>query len=197
MSYLRKVSVVAVVVSVTLSGCVAQHEFSFTERVNRAMDLTNNYCDALYADSRLAVIKDKIDFHLQYETPPFTGLTNKNTPSEPEKKAIAIWGELRGQCLRYEASQLNAHGLVYEEHEISLRKRNASLIAVLYEGKLTYGEFARKIIESHETARKEAASNRAKYEQLLIQREMLDEQRRQSEIADRIRRDQIRRDSAW
>jgi hypothetical protein len=70
---------------------------------------------------------------------PLTGNNAKPTP--PEKQAIKVWLQVRERAQRYVAEQRGEPSALL----IKTRNRVTEAILQLYSGRLSYGEFARRI----------------------------------------------------
>lgn len=120
-----------------------------------------NSCKADMNNPELDIIRNKVElFRLVTDNPPSFDLTTNNSyPTAKEKVAIAKWAKLREDCSAKDNDAINANAQppanemqrVFFEKETAFRKQmNAqigSLIVALYQGKITYGEFAQKRYE--------------------------------------------------
>jgi hypothetical protein len=112
----------------------------------------DKYLKALYADPRLDPIRDKVPLRLGPGAITPAYLTNGAMPTATEKQAIKVWLQVR------ELAQVHQQSLYGEPSPllVQTRERITRTIADLYNGKLTYGEFAervRQIDQEHQTAR--------------------------------------------
>ncbi len=110
-------------------------------------------------DSRFAVIKTKISFGNASDQT-FAMLTDNSKPAPEERQAIRIWGQVREECLALQRTANTALGTTPQIKVLmdTLMTNQQSLIAQLYLGNLTYGDFAAKRQTMANTF-KESASN--------------------------------------
>ena len=112
----------------------------------------DKYLKALYADPRLDPIRDKVPLRLGPGAITPAYLANDTMPTATEKQAIKVWLQVR------ELAQVHQQSLYGEPSPllVQTRQRITRTIADLYNGKLTYGEFAgrvRQIDLEHQAAR--------------------------------------------
>jgi hypothetical protein len=112
----------------------------------------DKYLKALYADPRLDPIRDKVPLRLGPGAITPAYLANDTLPTATEKQAIKVWLQVR------ELAQVHQQSLYGEPSPllVQTRQRITRTIADLYNGKLTYGEFAgrvRQIDQEHQAAR--------------------------------------------
>src|SRR6266566_6798503 len=112
--------------------------------------------DGRFCGSELDPIRGKIEiFRGPFSgTPPLEILTNSSYATPTEKPAIAKWLSLYDSCFQHEvqvvaSSQLPSTVTPLVRDKLILLGRDArqklgALTEFLYEGKLTYGEYARK-----------------------------------------------------
>ena len=109
-------------------------------------------------------IRNKVDFFDSKAEPTPAMLANKNYPTSEEKFALSKWIQLRDECIKRQKLILSKEVkllLVYELRDIDNKSFTFSsqLVFALYEGKITFAEFARKrheIYEKHYAAYREA-----------------------------------------
>lgn len=111
----------------------------------------------------------------------FAMLTNTNKPNEAEKAAISLFADLRKNCFKeYDKSQFNTP-LAIKSIDNSAISAIENLLVMLYNDKLTYGEFSKArqeianardsaIVEIDKELRTNAANAHARAEQIAIQR---------------------------
>lgn len=112
----------------------------------------DKYLKALYADPRLDPIRDKVPLRLGPGAVTPAYLANETTPTATEKQAIKVWLQVR------ELAQVHQQSLYGEPSPqlVETRQRITRTIADLYNGKLTYAEFAgrvQQIDQEHQAAR--------------------------------------------
>lgn len=110
-------------------------------------------------DPKFVAVKDKISFGTAADQP-FAMLTDTRKPAPEEKQEIRLWGEMREGCLQLQRKANNTLGTDPQIKVLmdSLVTNQQSLIAQLYLGNLTYGEFATKR-QALANGFKESASN--------------------------------------
>ena len=106
-----------------------------------APDGAGSYVEHLFADARLDPIRDKVPLVLRSGAVTPLLLANQDKPTAPEKQAIKVWMSVREQAQQY---QLEHRG---PPSPLLVRTRQLVTRAILqlYNGDLTYGEFARRI----------------------------------------------------
>ena len=112
----------------------------------------DKYLKALYADPRLDPIRDKVPLRLGPDSITPAYLANGTMPTATEKQAIKVWLQVR------ELAQVHQQSVYGEPSPLLMqtRQRITRAIADLYNGKLTYAEFAgrvRQIDQEHQAAR--------------------------------------------
>jgi hypothetical protein len=107
----------------------------------QAQDGAGSYVEHLFADARLDPIRDKVPLVLRSGSVTPQLLANEDKPTPPEKQAIKVWMSVREQAQQY---QLEHRG---PPSPLLVRTRQLVTRAILqlYNGDLTYGEFARRI----------------------------------------------------
>ena len=95
------------------------------------------------AEPELAPLKDKLSL-LSYTEQTFQMKTNSSKPNEDEKKLIVRWLELRDQCWKADSDIRNRFPPEFRSNLESTTRILEELALMLYDGKITYGEFARK-----------------------------------------------------
>jgi hypothetical protein len=99
--------------------------------------------DQLFADPRLDPIRDKVPLVLHPGTVTRALLANEDKPTPPEKQAIKVWMSIREQAQQY---QLEHQGPP-SARLVRTRQLVTRAMLQLYNGELTYGQFARRIQE--------------------------------------------------
>ena len=99
--------------------------------------------DQLFADPRLDPIRDKVPLVLHPGTVTRALLANEDKPTPPEKQAIKVWMSIREQAQQY---QLEHQGPP-SARLMRTRQLVTRAMLQLYNGELTYGQFARRIQE--------------------------------------------------
>lgn len=119
-------------------------------------ELINNECADAVKSPELDIIRAKIELrrNLRDGPPPFSILSNTAYPTAAEKVAIGKWASLRDECNKKMFSHFNKRIMPTAalknsyEAQISLTSRTLSQVSditvSLYQGKLTYGDFAKK-----------------------------------------------------
>jgi len=99
------------------------------------------YLRALYADSRLDPIRDKVPLLLRPDAIRPVHFANENKPTPAEKNAITAWLEIRELAQQYRT----AHAGEPSQLLLQTRKQVTEAILKLQAGDLSYGGFARRI----------------------------------------------------
>lgn len=149
-------------------------------------------CSDEMANPALDPIRNKVEL-LRSDNdgpPPFLILSNSSIPTMSERSAIAKWATIREECFRRQiqfVSTSNGDPLIRDKSFSFVRQAAEQinvLTVALYQGKMTYGEFARErtqIDESAEAARRDwlitaqaaEQERRANRVQLAIQQEQV------------------------
>ena len=103
----------------------------------------DRHVDELFADPRLDPIRDKVPLVLHPGTVTRALLANEEKPTPPEKQAIKVWMSIREQAQQY---QLEHQGPP-SARLVRTRQLVTRAMLQLYNGELTYGQFARRIQE--------------------------------------------------
>ena len=102
-----------------------------------------SHVDELFADPRLDPIRDKVPLVLHPGTVKPALLANEDKPTPEEKQAIKVWMSIREQAQQY---QLEHQGPP-SARLVRTRQLVTRAMLQLYNGELTYGQFARRIQE--------------------------------------------------
>jgi hypothetical protein len=142
-----------------LAGCAADSPRR-TQTAPRPVAVENDaYLKSLYADARLDPIRDKVPLLLRPDAIKPNHLANETRPTAPEKQAITAWLQVREQAQQYQTAQRGQPS----PHLTQTRNRVTKAMVQLYNGTLTYGEFARRIREideEHQSAARQDAGAR-------------------------------------
>ena len=132
--------------------------FTCAPNLQHALERVKARCQQIMMTPALDPIRGKVDFLRKPEqAPSFDVAANDAYPTAAERQAIRRWGEVRQQCIAYE------HKLIPEPANLSplelanyqqdesyftdFQEQVGDLIVLLYQGKLTYGQFAQKRYE--------------------------------------------------
>ena len=99
--------------------------------------------DQLFADPRLDPIRDKVPLVLHPGTVTRALLANEDKPTPPEKQAIKVWMSIREQAQQYQLEHQGPPSV----RLVRTRQLVTRAMLQLYNGELTYGQFARRIQE--------------------------------------------------
>jgi hypothetical protein len=139
-------------------------------------------CEAeIVANKNLQILKGKLDL-LNAASQPLEILANNKTPSKKEMPAISLWVEEQKRCsapgIAYHKSQSPEVGAIFEQAYTEMFISAADL----YQGKITYGDFAKASIRRHQavnerisvvvTKFREQQNEKAKQESLARQQEL-------------------------
>lgn len=100
----------------------------------------------VHQDPRLQNLFSKVSFDPDIEKPTFEMMANNSYPSDGEKKAIAIWGQKYDSCMPAYHKMEESKGLSDKVRtiETAAESQLRMLIAELYNGKITYGDFTKQ-----------------------------------------------------
>ena len=116
-------------------------------------------CKSVVNTPELDILRDKIELSRSATDapPPFSILSNANYPNDLEKAAIAKWATIRDQCSKKAIDNLHAAPTVNQKDKdamdglIALESNSVGridgLAADLFQGMITYGEFAKKRLD--------------------------------------------------
>ena len=112
-----------------------------TARIPQTAEGTGGYLDYLFADPRLNPIRDKVPLVLRTGAVTPLLLANDDRPTPAEKRAIKVWVSIREQAQQYQLEQRGPPSplLVRTRHQVT------RAMLQLYNGQLTYGQFAQRI----------------------------------------------------
>jgi hypothetical protein len=169
----------------------------------QAIDASNQACQAQMVDHDLDPIRDKVEL-IRSDTagpPPFAILSNESLPTQQERISIGKWATIRDACFqRFTQAATSAplppnQNPLVREKSLTFNRQGAErldiLIVVLYQGKMTFSEFAKEraqIGEETAAARQDwlqavqAADQQraAQQQQLALQQQQLADQRYQT-----------------
>jgi hypothetical protein len=145
----------------------------------------------MVANKNLQILKGKIDL-LNAESQPLEILANNKKPTKKEQPAIALWVEEQKRCsapgIAYHRSQSLEVGAIFDQAYADLYISAADL----YQGKITYGDFAQATVRRHQTLKGQISAvvakfyeqqrERANQESLARQQELDRQQRVQQEL---------------
>ena len=117
----------------------------------------DGYLQSLYADARLDPIRDKVPLLLRPGAIKSSHLSNDARAQFAERKAIAAWVEVRERAQAYQTQRNGPPSPML----IQTRKQVSAAIVQLQAGKLSYGDFARRVQEidrEHQAAVKQNLS---------------------------------------
>lgn len=137
--------------------------------------------EALAFNSELAPLKDKIAL-AGIDGQTFQMKTNASKPSENEKKLIARWIELRDECWKNDIDHRNRLHPSLAATLNEAKRLFEGLNLDLYDGKITYGDYARRRDEIDSTLK-------PKYEEIrrnLQQQQQQEMAQRQSQQANQV-----------
>jgi len=149
-------------------------------------------CEAeMVANKSLQILKGKLDL-LNAESQPLEILANNKKPSKKEQPAIALWVEEQKRCsapgIAYHRSHSLEVGAIFDQAYADLYISAADL----YQGKITYGDFAQATVRRHQALKerlsgvvarfREQQNERARQESFARQQELDRQQQAQQEL---------------
>jgi hypothetical protein len=103
----------------------------------------DNSVEHLFADPRLDPIRDKVPLVLRTGAVTPQLLSNQDKPTPAEKQAIKVWMSVREQAQQVQLEQRGPPS----QRLVRTRQLVTRAILQLYNGDLTYGQFAKRIQE--------------------------------------------------
>ena len=128
---------------VALCGCGLIQQARQREALQKAVADTRQGCEALFADSVLDPIRNKVALY-NPEQQTFAMRTNTDYVSGEEKPVIALWAQKRDQCEQIAGPMLAMFPVQMVAVTKAAKQATDSMIAQLYLGQITYGELANK-----------------------------------------------------
>jgi hypothetical protein len=107
----------------------------------QTVDGAGGYVEHLFTDPRLDPIRDKVPLVLRSGAVTPLLLANEDKPSPAEKQAIKVWVSVREQAQQYQLEQRGPPSQLL----VRTRQLVTRAIVQLYNGELTYGQFAKRI----------------------------------------------------
>jgi len=111
------------------------------EGVPQPRDGAGSYVEQLFADPRLDPIRDKVPLVLRSGAVTPLLLANEERPTPSEKQAIKVWLSVREQAQQYQLEHRGPPSPLL----VRTRQMVTRAILQLYNGEMTYGEFAKRI----------------------------------------------------
>jgi O6-methylguanine-DNA--protein-cysteine methyltransferase len=111
------------------------------EAAPQPRDGAGSYVEQLFADPRLDPIRDKVPLVLRSGAVTPLLLANQDKPTPPEKQAIKVWLSVREQAQQYQLEHRGPPSQLL----VRTRQQVTRAILQLYNGEMTYGEFAKRI----------------------------------------------------
>lgn len=166
-----------------LIGLFVALGIAFTNEATAGISVAD--CEAqITANKRLQVLKGKMDL-LNSDDQPTEILTNDNVPSRKEKKAIALWIKEQKRCSKpgidYYKGQSPAIGAIFE------KAYSETFFSAddLYQGKITYGDFARASVKRHQDVKEQVAGIAARHREQQVAETQQEEEHQRSLWQDR------------
>ena len=104
-------------------------------------DGADSYIEHLFSDPRLDPIRGKVPLLLRAGAVTPSLLSNEDRPTQEEKRAIKVWESVRERAQQYQLEQRGPPS----PQLVRTRQLVTMAIVQLYEGELTYGQFAGRI----------------------------------------------------
>jgi hypothetical protein len=193
MNCCRRNAFTVILVACGLSACANPQQQS-QERAAALQAQANKYCWEVFSDPRLEPVKDKVPLSLTMSDPiPIQMLSNNEFATKEEAAAILVWAEQRQKCQTKYTSLFGPAPV----HLDALRRANTQLMAELYGGQITYGQYAKQLnqntalfLQQDATIRAQAARDQMQamqaFQQTLYQQQQLNLERQ------RIQNEQLR-----
>lgn len=124
-----------------LSGCAGPQQKQGADLDAKGRE----YCRQLYSDPRLDPIRSKVPLNMGVSDPiPIQMMSDNDFPSTEEASLILVWAEQRQRCHEYQTSLYGPPRAQVE----AVRRANSQLMAELYGGVITYGQYAKQLNEN-------------------------------------------------
>lgn len=164
-----------------------------------AAEMSVAECEAqIVANKNFQILKGKVDL-LYSANPPIEVLANSKVPSKKERAAISLWVEEQKRCsapgIAYHKSQSPEIGAIYDQAYAEMYISASDL----YQGKITYGDFAKAGVRRHQEIRDRISSVVARFLEQKAERERQEararefEEERQREVLARDKENQRQR----
>jgi hypothetical protein len=111
------------------------------EAAPQSRDGAGSYVEQLFADPRLDPIREKVPLVLRSGAVTPLLLANEDKPTPSEKQAIKVWLSVREQAQQYQLEHRGPPSPLL----VRTRQMVTRAILQLYNGEMTYGEFAKRI----------------------------------------------------
>lgn len=132
----KKTVAIAVGLVVVLGGCATQSRKQTSEEISQ-------YCAQRMADSHIDPLRDKILIPISVDEPqPIEMLANRQYPTQAERQAILALAEARLACNKFAAERVG----LPPSYRTTSQDRITAMLADLYAGEITYGEFAKRML---------------------------------------------------
>jgi hypothetical protein len=166
---MKRLLVPALALALSSCGTVGNIRYDFASNsFGSKIGAVANACAARMADRNLDPIRGRTELvKMPADGPvPFTILTNKNTPTGQEQQAIGVWAKLIQQCQVEARATIDQAPVPPETTASQVEKlksyitdawiEGAKLRVALYNGELTYADYASKRLSLAEDALKTA-----------------------------------------
>lgn len=127
----------------------------------------------LDADTSLWPIRGKVALSSS-ASQPFSMLADSTTPSKEEAQSLLDWGSKREQCVKANPFPSNNP---YRQHVIEGFNATQSILIELYNGRITYGQFARQRQEIARIVEARTQQMTDQYQQQQYQQQQYQQQR--------------------
>jgi hypothetical protein len=177
-----RVSILILVVQ--LGACANMQQANLRAKQQEA----RQYCEGLYADSRLDPIRRKapVDQLLTVGSMPVEMMAIAEFPTDDEAKLILKWAQNRQDCQEYVTKVFGPP----PAHLAAMRMANSQAIAELYARRITYGQLAGQINQNQmaflqqdqalrSQAQRDTLQAQQAFSQQLFQQQQLNLQRQQ------------------
>lgn len=140
-------ALIVTLVAMATVGCATQadRQRETTAQINRVWDKADKCLAKIKTNQDLQILNGKVEFGRASQQT-LAHYTNTSTPTEEEKTAFLKYSDLRKKC-RDQAVQ-ETRGIGVSESYIRIlddaESKTQDLMASLYSGKITYGEYAKE-----------------------------------------------------
>jgi hypothetical protein len=166
---MKRLFVLPLVLALSSCGTIGniRYDFASGSFSNKPQAMANT-CATRMQDHSLGGIRGKVEFvKMPPDGPvPFTILTNRNAPTSDEQQVIGVWAKLIEQCQALARPVIDQTPVPPEATQAEVEKlasyitdawiEGAKLRVALYNGELTYADYASKRLSVAEDALKSA-----------------------------------------
>lgn len=176
-------------VSLALSGCAQyqqqQAALQYQQNMASAKDNMDRVCKEAYNRPEMDVVRDQVPADPRKAT--VQQLSDKRLPTKAQREVVANFESLAAVCIQATANYVHAYAPYASQALDEDHQRTKLLLAKMYDGHMTFGQFNQERAKINADFVKEAYAAQSQYrsqqQQLAIQQQQLNIQREQAAIA--------------